>query len=525
MSISLETTKPMVSDDDLPCTGPGEQAEPAAPDPITTRRRLFTVGAALAAAALVPTATASAQRIVRPHTTRPKAPPANGDVLLRLVRRATNGVTEEELARAKSMGFRGYLEYQLRYRSINDSAVENVVAARYPALSQDGLGLYQQDQNALLNQLAESTMYRAAFSKRQLYERMVHFWSDHFTIYYPKVGYLKLLEDRDVIRAHALGKFPDMLRASAHSPAMLEYLDNTRSRVGRVNQNYARELMELHTLGVDGGYTQTDVEEVTRCLTGWTIQGRGQFRFDPSGHDFTQKTVLGTTIPAMPPSAGAAGIQDGETVLDMLLAHPSTAKFIAFKMIRWLLQYDPPPALVTRVAATFTRTGGDIPAMIRDILTPANLLAATAKYRQPYQLVLAALRATQPTVTSLSAIAANQPASQLRVLGQSLFYWEDPDGYPDYVDWWAGLALQRWNFASFLTGQTTGNTPVDVSALMQVNTPGGIADALDKRMFAGMMPAALKQHVTSYLAAAPITATRVREAFALVLSSTDFQWF
>ncbi|MGH7554709.1 MAG: DUF1800 domain-containing protein, partial [Longimicrobiales bacterium] len=465
-----------------------------------------------------------AQRIVRPHTTRPKAPPASGDSVLRLVRRITNGVTEEEMARAKSLGFRGYLEYQLRYTAINDSEVENIVAQRYPALAQDGLGLYQQDQNVLMNQLSEATMYRAAFSKRQLYERMVHFWTDHFTIYFPKVGYLKVLDDREVIRRHALGKFSDMLRASAHSPAMLEYLDNTRSRGRNVNQNYARELMELHTLGVDGGYTQTDVEEVTRCLTGWTIQGgnlRGQFRFDPSGHDFTEKTVLGTVIPAMPTSPGAAGVQDGEKVLDLLLAHPSTANFISFKMIRWLLQYDPPPALLTKVAATFTRTGGDIPSMIRDIVTAANLEAAPAKYRQPYQLVVAALRATRPTVTSLATIAGRE----LRVLGQSLFQWEDPDGYPDYVDWWAGLILQRWNFCSFLTSQTAGNTPVDVTALMLVNTPVAITEAIGKRAFAGEMPADLKQQITTYLSAVPVTANRVREAFALALSSSSFQWF
>jgi uncharacterized protein (DUF1800 family) len=503
---------------------PEEVADELPTDAKTTRRRLFTLGAALAAATLVPAQKAAAQRIVRPHTTRPKAPPASGDSLLRLVRRITNGVTEEEMARAKSLGFRGYLEYQLRYTAINDSQVESIVAQRYPALAMDGNTLFQQDINAIGNQLVEATMYRAAFSKRQLYERMVHFWTDHFTIYYPKVGYLKLLDDRDVIRKYALGKFHDLLRASAHSAAMLEYLDNTRSRGRNVNQNYARELMELHTLGVDGGYTQTDVEEVTRCLTGWTIQGapnRGAFRFDPTGHDFTAKVVLGNNIPAMPTSAGAAAVSDGETVLDILLAHPSTANFISFKMIRWLLQYDPPPALVTKVAATFTRTGGDIPSMIRDIITPANLEAAPAKYRQPYQLVLAALRATRPTVTSLSAIAGGQ----LRTLGQSLFQWEDPDGWPDNVDWWAGLILQRWNFCSFLTSQTTGNTPVDVAPLMAVNTPIAITDAIGKRTFAGEMPADLKQHVTAYLSAAPVTANRVREAFALALSSTSFQWF
>jgi hypothetical protein len=486
-----------------------------------SRRRLFTVGAALAAAVLVPAGKASAQRIVRPHTTRPKAPPATGESVVRLVRRITNGVTEEELNRAKSLGFKGYLEYQLKYTAINDSAVESYITTRYPSLALDGLGLYQQNQNTLLNQLSEATLYRAAFSKRQLYERMVNFWTDHFNIYYPKVNYLKLLDDRDVIRKHALGKFPDLLRASAHSPAMLEYLDNTRSRGRNVNQNYARELMELHTLGVDGGYTQTDVEEVTRCLTGWTIQGRGEFRFDPAGHDFTAKTVLGTTIPAMAQSAGAQAIQDGETVLNILLAHPSTAKFIATKLIRWLLQYEPPPALVDKVAATFTRTGGDIPAMIRDILTPANLQAAPAKYRQPYQLTLAALRATQPTVTSVAAIAGGQ----LTVLGQPLFQWEDPDGYADNVDWWAGTILQRWNFCSYLTGLSTGNVIVDVAPLMQVSTPDAIAEAINRRAFGGEIPADLKQHVMAHLAAAPITASRVREAFALALSSTAFQWF
>ncbi len=520
MSIYLENVE--TAPGTLPETTPLEELpESESADAKPTRRQLFTVmGAALAAATLVPAQKASAQRVVRPHITRPKAPPASGDSLLRLVRRITNGVTQEELTRAESLGFQRYLEYHLRPTSINDSAVENFVATTYPALPLDGLGLYQQDQNLLLNQLAESTLYRAAFSKRQLYERMVHFWTDHFTIYYPKVNYLKLLDDRDVIRRHALGKFPDMLRASAHSPAMLEYLDNTRSRARSVNQNYAREIMELHTLGVDGGYTQIDVEEVTRCLTGWTIQGRGEFRFDPAGHDFTAKTVLGVTIPAMATTAGAAGIQDGETVLTMLVTHASTARFISTKMIRWLLQYEPPPALIDRVAATYARTGGDIPSMIRDIITPANLMAAPAKYRQPYQMVVASLRATQPTVTGVANIRG-----QLPTLGQSLFQWEDPDGWPDNVDWWAGTILQRWNFCNFITSQTTGQTPVDVAALMVINTPDAIAEAINQRAFAGEMPVSLQQQVTAHLGAAAITATRVREAFALALSSAAFQWY
>src|SRR5687768_17533014 len=164
--------------------------------PATSRRRLFVTAAALAAAALVKPRAAAAQRIVRPHTTRPKAPPANGDELPRLVRRVTNGVAEEELALTKKLGFRRYLEYHLKPASIDDAAVQSVITARYPSLQLEGDGLYTLDQNALMNQLGEATLYRAAFSKRQLYERIVHFWSDHFNIYYPKVNYLKVLDDR-----------------------------------------------------------------------------------------------------------------------------------------------------------------------------------------------------------------------------------------------------------------------------------------------------------------------------------------
>jgi len=505
-----------------------EPAEPyvAVPEPeqpvTTSRRGLFRAGAlALASAALLSPRRASAQRIVRPHTVRPPTPLSTGDSLLRLVRRTTNGLTEEEMSRARQLGFSRYLNYQLKYESIIDTAVDTFITTKYPLLKLDGLALYQQDQNQLMAHLQEATLYRAAFSQRQLYERMVHFWTDHFNIYYQKVQYLKVLDDRDVIRKHALGKFPALLKASAHSPAMLEYLDNTRSRGRNVNQNYARELMELHTLGVDGGYTQTDVEEVTRCLTGWTIQGRGLFNFDPTGHDFTAKTVLGNNFAAQATSAGAAGQQDGERVLDILLAHPNTAKYISFKMARWLLQYDPPAALVTKVAATYTSTGGDIQSMIKVILTPDNLTDAPAKYRQPYQLALAALRATKPQITSATLLAGRD----LRAIGQPMFGWEDPDGYPDNVDWWAGGILQRWNYCTTLTNLASGNVIVDVAPLMKVNTPAGVVDALDWRTFGGEMPDDLKQRLTAFLSASPITTQRVREAFALTLSSNAFQWF
>jgi uncharacterized protein (DUF1800 family) len=189
-------------------------------------------------------------------------------------------------------------------------------------------------------------------------------------------------------------------------------------------------------------------------------------------------------------------------------------------MIRWLLRYDPPQELVDTVAATFTRTNGDIKSMIRDIMRPANLVAAPPKYRQPYQLMLATLRATQPRVTTVAAFRG-----QLNALGQPLFMWEDPDGYPDRVDWWSGLILQRWNWASYLSTRNSAEIAVDVTPLMVVNTADAIAEAINQRVFAGSMSDALKQDVTSYLARVAITQSRVREALALAMSSNEFQWY
>jgi uncharacterized protein (DUF1800 family) len=492
-----------------------------------SRRFFFLGAAAVATAALVPTRKAHAQRIVRPRPgimSRPDAPPAVGnDTLLRLVNRVTLGATDEEVKRAKAMGFTKYLEYQLKYTTIPDAETDTWVQTNSPTLAQDGQALYTVDYGTLVTQLWNATTYRAAFSKRQLYERMVEFWTDHFNIDYEKVGYLKTLDDRDVIRKHALGKFPALLKASAHSPAMLEYLDNTRSRGKNTNQNYAREIMELHTLGVDGGYTQNDVAELSRILTGWTIQGRGVFAFDPTGHDFTGKSFLGTDFPAQASSVGAAAVQEGEKAIDMLLVHPNTAKYISKKMIRWLLRYDPSDSLVDAVAQVYTKTSGDIPSMIRAILTPANLAAAPLKLKRPYHYLVSSLRATRPTIRSMNAIANGQ----LVLLGQPLFLWDTPDGYPDNMDFWAGTILPRWNFASYLTSQSspTGQITFDVAPLVALATPAAIAAEIKKMAFAGQMPAALEGEVTSYLSAATVTAARVREAFSLALSSNAFQWY
>lgn len=510
-----------------------------------SRRRFFAVGVSMAAATVASAASAStagAQQGTKPSAARgmvrrllqqppnpsfdPFGTPASqagkgwDSTLTRLVRRVTNGVTEVELKLAQKLGFNGYLNYHLGWSKIDDAEAQAFVSQNYPLIAQGVDQLYNVDQGMVEDQLQEASLYRAAFSKRQLYERMVEFWNDHFNVAISQVRYLKVVEDREVIRRHALGKFPELLRATAHSPSMLEYLDNTRNRQRTLNENYAREIMELHTLGVDGGYTQTDVRELARVFTGWTLSGRGVFAFDPAGHDFGAKTVLGKSFAAMPATAGAAGKSEGDQMLDLLIAHPSTARYIATKLLRFLLQYEPTATQVSAVASVYTRTQGDIPAMVRAVLTPANVTAAAPKFKRPYSYMLSALRAVKPQVTKVSTVTGRW----LTTLGQPMFYWEFPDGYPDRADYWAGGLLQRWNFAQYLT-TTSGELTMDVARFTAVNTADGVVAAIGKELFGGEMPERLKGQLLTYLqgTAAPST-TRVREAVALALSSSTFQW-
>ncbi len=438
---------------------------------------------------------------------------------VRLARRVTLGVTTEETRQAIQLGYFAYLDYQLEHDRIDDQQAEDFVAAKYPLLAQGGAQTYNAEINTVIQQLQDSTVYRAAFSKRQLYQRMVEFWSDHFTIYVRKVGYLKLIDDREVIRKHALGSFPALLKASAKSPAMLVYLDQQVSRRGAPNQNYARELLELHTMGVDGGYTQTDVAELSRALTGWTIAGRGDFAFNPSLHDYEAKTILGTVIPKMP-SGSAAGIQDGETVLDLLVAHPSTARFISRKMLRFLLWYEPTVEMVENVAGVYSSTGGDIRSMVRACLDPSYLAQAPAKLKRPFHFLVSALRGLEPTLTTVTGINR-----QLTTLGQQLFMWETPDGYPDQVEYWAGNLLPRWNVATTLANYAGAEIAVDVTGFARMNSADAVVYEISRRFFGGELNERTRQELVAYLKPSPTNAARIRETLALAIASSEFQWY
>jgi uncharacterized protein (DUF1800 family) len=354
-----------------------------------------------------------------------------------------------------------------------------------------------------LGAVATAKLTRAVASERQLYERMVDFWENHFSVYSGK-GQTRLYipaYDRDVVRPHAMGKFRDLLGAVAKSPAMLFYLDNAqstadsgrstlgarangfRNRVrpalrpgvgnrGRprgLNENYARELMELHTLGVDGGYEQKDVVEVARALTGWSIDPmKGEFAFRPAMHDADGKIVLGQRL------AANRGIEDGEQVLDLLARHPSTARHITRKLVVRFVSDSAPPALVERCAGVFGRSDGDIRATVHCVITSPEFFSTAAyrsKVKTPFELVASALRAA-------NAIPDQTPRSAQIVarLGQPIFGRQTPDGWPDRGEEWmtAGAMINRVNFALALaSGRLPGVSVgvVDPAIGARLSTP------------------------------------------------------
>lgn len=334
-------------------------------------------------------------------------------------------------------------------------------------------------------ELQRAKLLRAVYSERQLNELVVDFWANHFSIYANKDAnrWLMTSFDRDSIRPYAMGRFRDLLGATAKSPAMLYYLDNWQSSilreykatkdrpartVGGINENYARELMELHTLGVDGGYSQKDIQEVARCFTGWTIRKpneEGLFVFNPATHDNGEKTVLGVTIPA------GGGIADGERVLDILAKHPSTAKFVATKLSRRFIGDDPPTAVVDAAAKTFLATDGSITATLRTILTSQAFLSPASrrtKVKTPFEFVASALRVTGAETD------ANRPVLDwISRMGQPVYGRVTPDGYPDRASEWLSNndLISRFNFASALAMNSLRGTTLDAAKMATGQDP------------------------------------------------------
>jgi len=364
-------------------------------------------------------------------------------------------------------------------------------------------------------ELAMAKVTGAIYSERQLQQVMDDFWFNHFNVFAGKGEdrYYLTAYERDVIQPHTLGKFKDLLTASAKSPAMLFYLDNYLSADPRaaqrqaaqramrqqaryggfgrpaqppvqqkkpnergLNENYGRELMELHTLGVDGGYTQKDVTEVARCFTGWTIEKPRQhpeFKFDDRLHDPDPKYVLGKKI-------HAGGMKDGEEVIDLLVHDASTARFISTKLARRFVSDNPPKALVDRMAKTFAESDGDIKAVMRTMIYSPEFWSREtyrAKIKTPFELVVSATRALGTDVDM------SQPlVGWVARIGEPIYQCQPPTGYADKSDAWVntGALLNRLNFSLALAGNKMRGSRTDVSALLGVETSADAKAALER---------------------------------------------
>jgi len=384
-----------------------------------------------------------------------------------------------KLAKTPEAAAAAYLEQQLHPENIQDEDAD-YAARRFETL-QEPLGeLFEYQPDLLHNELMRATVSRAVLSERQLFEVMVQFWSDHFNID-PSKGdckWLKVVDDREVIRKHALGKFADLLRASALSPAMLWYLDGRVNRranpADRPNENYARELLELHTLGVHGGYTQKDVMEVARCLTGWTVRSVGnkpyfqigKVEFDPAQHDFGSKIILGQTVPSTSPALAKdileqRGRHELDRVLQIVVAHPATARHLSAKLCRHFIADNPPAGAVAKVAEAFSKSEGDISQTLRALFqTDEFLLTRGNKFKRPFTFVASALRASGAITDCGMDIV-----DYLKRMGHAPFNYPTPEGYPDQATPWMGTLLWRWNFAVALSQNSIKGTRTDLASL------------------------------------------------------------
>ena len=420
--------------------------------------------------------------------------------------RLSFGPTRAALAQVDELGWQHVLEAQLDHHNIDTTDIDNTISNVTSTLDLSPQEIAYMDDPEVRQQLVPdligSSMLRQIYSPAQLYERMVEFWSDHFSVDVREnnIDIFKASDDRDAIRPHALATFRELLHANARSPAMLLYLDNYSNSKSGPNENYARELMELHTLGVSGGYTEEDVVEVARAFTGWTIdRDTLEFKFSVVNHDWGKKVVLGSTIT----NANAGGIKDGEAVLDLLASHPSTARFICSKLIRRFVSDAEHPQLLKQMSAVFSETDGNIKELLRVIFHSNSFWTnRETKMKRPLDLMVSAIRRFD--------IPADEEVIRyvyyrLKEMGQAPFSWHAPNGYPDTAGYWTNTAAlaSRWNTgaetANFLpdeyyqvalSGAKTPNTIIQNMAVALIDRKLGDDDraAFKQEIFVALLP-------------------------------------
>lgn len=345
-----------------------------------------------------------------------------------------------------------------------DDAVFDSALRRFETWQTPAGEAYEFHEHVVRRELQSVVLLGAIQSERRLREALLDLWRDHFSLSLGKgeCAWLATSFERDALRPHALGRFRDLLRAVLLHPAMLWFLDGRLNRAdrGAPNENYARELLELHTLGLGGGYTQADIQALARALSGWTSRGLGESRkarveFDPTRHDGSAKLALGVEMPQ------GLGEEEVERVLDVVCAHESTARYVARKLCVRFVADEPPSSAIEAVAARFTQTGGDLRETVRALLESDEFRAARGvKLKRPLHLVASALRACDARWTPTSALL-----ERLERLGHAPYSWPSPDGYPDSAQHWRVGLLARWRFADELAHGALQGVRVDAAEL------------------------------------------------------------
>jgi uncharacterized protein (DUF1800 family) len=456
------------------------------------------------------------------------------DLLLALVQRVTQGFNVQVWAEARALGYDAFLEQQLAPEALDDGQLEQKLAP-FASLAQTGPQLLANYPHPSLSkqvplELKSAMLLRSVHSRRQLFERHLEFLTDHFSIdhFDGAERFLKTLDDRDVLRENAFGRFGALLRASAHSAAMLHYLDNHANVKGKPQENYARELLELHSLGVGGGYSEADVKEVARCLTGWSFHDYndpahfGEFVYVAENHDEGAKLVLGN---ALGPGGGKS---DGDFVLSLLSAHPATREFVCRKLCRWYLAYDPPESVVEAAQQSWLASGGELRSVLRTILSQESLAAAQAwkkgKLKRPFHFASSLLRALGADVHDAGGVLG-----ALTTMGQLPYDWPAPNGYPDALVAWSGGLHGRWTFASNLLDGAIAGIELDANSVLAAlghPLPSDAGRAINALLTGGTMRPNDEAAVQAYVDSFPnVDWPVLREAIALAASSPSYQWY
>jgi len=468
----------------------------------------------------------------------PPTPLLNGTVADagHLLSRLTFGAKPGQAAAiAPDMG--KWLELQLHPQSIVDKAGVDALApfqsalagpeelrAAEEAMRDEGEKKGQIKREQIL-EIQMTALARHTASERQLYEVAVDFWTNHFSVSLNKgpVRYLAADFVERAIRPNALGKFLDLLKATAHHPAMLVYLDNAQSvspkpgtqaaLKGRgLNENYARELLELHTVGVNAGYTQDDVIAVARILSGWSVTPDAEFLFRARVHDTSTKTVMGKTF-------ANNGVREGEELLEWLASHPATIEHVCRRLCARLVADDPPKEAIAAAAAAWKASDGDIAQVVRGIVADPSFWAARGgKIKSPLELVVSAVRAVDAQLDDVGL------ARVLGRLGQPLLLAPAPTGYADTSDAWLSTAgaLERMDVALGIAAGRLPGVKIEIDRVLPAEAPDATMARLDAMVAGGLQPKT-RAVIARWLAKPPNKQQGRMLALALTLASPEFQ--